>query len=347
MKVDIYLPRLDIPFKKSPVPKERFPVGELRQHWAAFVKVLANSSQKNGHKTRVIEAPLWTITPDLVKKQSANSDKIFIPHKMQKNWHLDDRILYYMQMVIPNIFSIDCLGWCASSSIHPIPLSASIDQNALKILRQRTIDRKTKFPQNTKYSTSELGLINYIFFPCQLPHDETIAYHSDISVQDALEALLYWRSNTNLNLPIVIKGHPANLGAMKPLKEIYMKYLPKLGSNNILWIDDIDIHDLLKNSLAIFTINSGVGFEALLHNKPVYTFGYSDYQSGVHKIVYGGSLENASKDIQYHLNLQTRSNAYRKDISDKCGRMVSSWYNAYYDYNNPSKFDRLTSTFCV
>ena len=61
--------------------------------------------------------------------------------------------------------------------------------------------------------------------------------------------------------------------------------------------------------------------------------------------MYGGSPENASWDIQYHLNLLSYSNPYRKDISDKCERMVSSWYNAYYDYNHPSKFDSLSSSF--
>jgi hypothetical protein len=40
---------------------------------------------------------------------------------------------------------------------------------------------------------------------------------------------------------------------------------------------DGNIHDLVSRSAAIFTINSGVGFESLFHGKPVVTFGNSDY----------------------------------------------------------------------
>ena len=43
---------------------------------------------------------------------------------MRANWYLDERVYYYMQMVIPSIFSIDSFGWCASASNWPISGSA-------------------------------------------------------------------------------------------------------------------------------------------------------------------------------------------------------------------------------
>ena len=37
------------------------------------------------------------------------------------------------------------------------------------------------------------------------------------------------------------------------------------------------LHQLIANSSAVYTVNSGSGFEALLHNKRVFTAGHCDY----------------------------------------------------------------------
>ena len=39
------------------------------------------------------------------------------------------------------------------------------------------------------------------------------------------------------------------------------------------------MHDLSSHAAAVFTINSGVGFEALFHLKPVVTFGHAEYDA--------------------------------------------------------------------
>jgi capsule polysaccharide export protein KpsC/LpsZ len=39
-----------------------------------------------------------------------------------------------------------------------------------------------------------------------------------------------------------------------------------------------NVHDLIAGSRGVFTINSGVGFESLIHGKPVVTFGNCDYR---------------------------------------------------------------------
>ncbi len=44
-----------------------------------------------------------------------------------------------------------------------------------------------------------------------------------------------------------------------------------------LWVDNVSIHDLLSKCFCVYTVNSGAGFEALLHKKPVVTFGQAEY----------------------------------------------------------------------
>ena len=81
MKIDIYKPRLDVPFKKSVVPKERNPIPPIRQYWSDFVETLSKTLAERNTSTRIIEAPLWQITSDKVLELSSEANLIFIPIK--------------------------------------------------------------------------------------------------------------------------------------------------------------------------------------------------------------------------------------------------------------------------
>jgi capsule polysaccharide export protein KpsC/LpsZ len=70
---------------------------------------------------------------------------------------------------------------------------------------------------------------------------------------------------------------------MKPLGRIVLDRINE--GENILWARNINIHDLLSNCEAVFTVNSGAGMEAILHNKPVFCYGKSDYASVSHYIL--------------------------------------------------------------
>ena len=67
-----------------------------------------------------------------------------------------------------------------------------------------------------------------IYLLRQIPHDETITYHSDVSVQDSLEALIQSLS-LHPEYSLIIKSHPVNLSAMSDLKKIYSIYLSYLN----------------------------------------------------------------------------------------------------------------------
>jgi hypothetical protein len=56
--------------------------------------------------------------------------------------------------------------------------------NILVVLKSRINSNTSKFDQPNRVFPNTIK--NYIFFPCQLPHDETIQYHSKVSVEDAL-----------------------------------------------------------------------------------------------------------------------------------------------------------------
>ena len=82
-----------------------------------------------------------------------------------------------------------------------------------------------------------------------------------------LQALVHWSNSRGIHL--VLKEHPINRKSMAPLKEIAV-------GPYVRW-SEANIHDLIRFSRAVYTINSGVGFEAMFHNKPVVTFGRVEY----------------------------------------------------------------------
>ena len=338
------MPRLDIPFKKGPIPKERGKIQTLRIYWQEFCSNLYQLYNQNGHDVRLLEIPLFLITVPEVRSLSKQADIIYIPHKMKENWFLDHRVRYYMQMVIPSIFSIDRSGWCASASSWPIQFDTSQDNKSIEIfddLRNKALSNVSKFSQPQISEQEELPT-KFILFPCQIPHDETIIYHSDVNVEQSLSALL---SSLNYcsEYSILIKGHPANIQAMTSLKNIYNSYkaqLPSHLSKRIFWKDNLSIHQLLAKCCAVFTVNSGVGLEALLHYKKVFTFGNADYASCSTKIVFGGSLDNASQAVAYHLNNLKSDRDFEFEKSN-CRRFINSWYNTHYDTQDPRTFAKL------
>jgi hypothetical protein len=107
-----------------------------------------------------------------------------------------------------------------------------------------------------------------VFFPMQIPHDQSIKYFSRYSVEQVLDALVVWAEQAGVVLNI--KPHPANWA----LTSAYQARHPE--STWVRWRDE-GIHDLIEEADAVFTINSGTGMEALLHCKAVVTFGEAEY----------------------------------------------------------------------
>ena len=366
MKIDIYAPKLDVPFKKfsqGPITKpaleqireqmvaqmlkklgvtkgSKAPINldPIRVNWLNFIEALKNRHKNLGHQVRVFELPLWQITPDVVDNTSQATDLIYIPHKMRQNWWLDNRIHYYMQMVIPNIFSIDSLGWGASAASFPIQPDGNSESGVFEMLCERIKVNKSKFSQ-PKYKKTDLEQ-GYVFFPCQLPHDETIKYHSDVEVSDALRFTMEWVRDFNLSATgkinprsIIVKGHPANPSSMAPLRKVFNEMLPEMN-DRAHWIDNMSIHQLIAGARVVVTVNSGVGLEAILHGKSIFTFGRSDYDAVTQKCN-GNLLTNktAALEKSYRKINQADMINYRK--------FVDAWYNTHYDYRSFATFDKI------
>ena len=321
MNVTIFMPRLDLTFKPGPAPKKRGFVSPIRAHWLRFAKTLAMTLRPAAPDLRVVELPNWKITREAAEKYAGDADRIYVPHQTRLQWGDDDkRVRFYMQTVVPTIFSVDPEGWGASATSYPLQPGSRRDIHpAFERLVARAGAGLTKFDVG-EVESFEPPAPDFVFFPCQIPHDESIVLHSGISVADALTLTLKWAERRDI--PVVVKGHPMNREAMAPLREI-------ADAHPCHWVETVGIHDVLRQARLVVTVNSGVGFEALLHGKPVATFGRADYDAVAVKI----GLETLSEDL---------CRAY-DTIPDTSVQQdfVETWYESNADTEDPATFAKF------
>lgn len=319
----ILFPRLDVPFKDlGPISKERGPIPPIRVHWINALNAIVAEHQRRGDNVVVVERPLWHFDPAHHNKDYSHTDIIYVPHREKHSYDLGNKdVRYYMQSVFPWRFYIDSKGFAGGASFYPLDISddnpIEFDHRPFDSLRFYVGSGYSKFEQPQGKIWSGPG--EYVLFTCQIPHDITIRDHSNVTVEQALEETC--RATKKLGMTLVVKGHPINRASMDPLKSIAAKY------TNTLWVDDYNIHDVISKARVVVTVNSGTGMEALLHLKPVVTFGRCEYDVCTMNADLGGNIESY---LQYPWIGET--------IVE---RFFDKWTQLTYDTKNPNDFLKL------
>ena len=328
-RIALYLPRLDLPWKSgatltSTPPAIAEDVIELRLYWKAFTLRLANAIERAGVPVDVIEVPAWEINRQGI--EAGCSALALVPHRCHLDFEEGETPVYfYMQEFFRWVFIADERGWSAASSAYPVDLLAipASRENSFDVYRQRLLDSNlgSKFAQAKSKSRQQLiaeelipsrrnvfGLKQmrpYIFLPLQIPHDQSIRYFSDLSELEVVEAVIHWARERNI--AVVMKPHPANLKSMLPFEGMV--------DGSSVFYSQAHVYDLIKHAASVYTINSGVGFEALLQIKPVVTFGRVEYDC----VTFKATLANLDQAWEYSLN------ADKAELEERYRRFVN-WF---------------------
>lgn len=318
LNIAYLFPRLDVPFKDfgGPIPKVRGEISPIRKHWENFMYSLQTNMKNRGYNFDIYEKPLWQFDP--IFAENRNVDLVFVPHRERQVFHVSNaKTLFYMQTVFPQYFSIDHKGWGGNLSYLPISTENNDDIWFEEFRTNYIKNNISKFDQPRQNSFNES---DYYAFLCQLPHDETIKYHSKVEVIDGLKTVLDWGKKNKKK--IVVKGHPVNPASMYPLEQLTNQY------KNAIWVDNVSIHDVIANSIGCFSINSGSSMEVLLHKKPLVLFGKSECL---------GAVPLAEPDIK---DLSLKLNDAEKCIDHYSG-FVKNYLDTLYDSKNSKSFDKL------
>ena len=285
-RVLLLTPEMALPFKSPALfantstlaagsPLLKGSMGSLRKSWQTCFDHIEAALRRRGHAPLVLCRPGTELTPALANASGA--DVVIIPHRQSFQCPgLDVPALYLMQIAHRWLFTLDIKGWGAGAAAYPYDgFDQSPDDGQVYDTYQRLIGdtNDSKFEQPDRQSRASLvqsGDLpdgDYIFFPCQIPDDEVVRFFCDYTEEDVITALASWANANQVN--IVFKAHPAAPATSKPFRDI-------ATGPTIRWAD-ASIHDLLEHCQAVYTLNSGVGHEAIFYGKPVVMFGRAEY----------------------------------------------------------------------
>lgn len=187
--------------------------------------------------------------------------------------------LHVQESTLANHCSVDTKGFAGYSKMANDfskieEYTSNIDQTVLdenfNYLHQKyVVNNVSKYYQNEKAFVVE---DEYVFVALQVLTDivADIAFFDGIQM---LKTIAHYYKNTATK--VVVKRHPyCNSLSMQLLIEA-------LVSEGSIIVSDASIHNIIENAKAVFVVNSGVGFEALMHLKPVVVCGQCDYAYAV------------------------------------------------------------------
>lgn len=206
----------------------------------------------------------------------------------------------------PECFTIDPEGFAGASSITDkepnfsnSPVGEFFNTTARDIIESKRHKWSNRNDITVDTELSQNLPENYSLILGQMPYDSTV---TDISFGD------HWKKLTQVTqklldwskYPVVLKLHPCLLleSTEEDLKT-YLKDIALLEEKGATVLQDaINVHDILPRARVVLVENTTAGVEALIHQKPVISFGYPEYHwvtkdlRHLHKV--SGFVENLS-----------------------------------------------------
>ncbi len=241
--------------------------------------------------------------------------------------------LFYMQMHLRWLFTLDTHGWGAdhSDNGNKQEIDHINQEEATQWVRNLADDllasQDSKCPQSQ--GPVQSPQTQFILVPIQIPRDYTIRYHSPITVRYFMDSLENWANESQNH--IAFKLHPYNHA-----DQDLVNMVNEASRNNYVHKAEGNIHELIKRSKGLFVINSGTGFEGLIHGKPVATFGNCDYN----KVTFNADIRRVC-EARNHIFGYTEE---KRELAYK----YIYWYITQhaYDVRDPNTPKRLKEYIC-
>lgn len=178
----------------------------------------------------------------------------------------------YKEAYMPNMFHIDRKGYSGWSELIDVPV-AEIDAVALDVAED--FYTNTVVPYNatkrTKYKQDDSVPFegsDFVFMPLQIIDDSVMQLSHFKNYPNLIATVA--ETCREMGQQLVVKRHP------KCNSDAIAATLERLAGENVT-VTSASIHKILPGAKAVVVVNSGVGFEALLHLKGVVCLGKADY----------------------------------------------------------------------
>ncbi|MFD1509036.1 hypothetical protein [Lacimonas salitolerans] len=204
-------------------------------------------------------------------------------------------IRHFKAADLPGYTCLDPMGFAGWSSLadkqaadfdQPDRAKAEIDAFYMQSKAQVSSGAQSKYKQSR---IAEDLPPKFVFVALQTIGD-MVQRQAYMPMLTMLELVVERFSGTEIQ--VVIKRHPkcSSTRVTKALKALQNMPGVKITTNSI--------HNILARAQAIFTVNSGVGGEAIIYDLPLYCFGKADYAAVAHQV--------RSRDDLYRLTTPIR-----------------------------------------
>lgn len=201
--------------------------------------------------------------------------------------------LHIQESTLAERCSMDYMGYAGYSSLADDFTYKIIDNYSKHI---NNIEQQISFYiknniSKYKQSDEEFHLeSDYVFIPMQVTTDAvaSLSYIDGIKLLKLVSEYFF-----NTSTKVIVKRHPyCNSIEVE-------KLINELEKEGKIIVSDSSVHHLIKTSKAVITVNSGVGLETVIHNKPVIITGKSDYYYAATAIAKNGQeLRDIISDLE-------------------------------------------------
>jgi hypothetical protein len=256
---------------------------------------------------------------------------------VKDGWYLGSKTLIIKPTgPTPECFTLDLEGFASASSItynKPNFLSTEVGDFFDTTVKSIIKNKKHKWSNRTDIvldAEIETNLPeDYTLVLGQMPGDSTV---TEMSFGD------HWRKLRliTLNLlqtskyPVVLKVHPSLIQEAKGSDlDYYIKDMEVLEAEGAIVLKEaVNIHDVLPKARVVIVENSTSGIEALLHQKPLISYGYPEYHWVTKDLRHLHKLTEFVKNLNWH-NKQ------------EANKWVCWYYNSYLCKNAEETYNAL------
>ncbi|SDQ20481.1 glycosyltransferase family 29 protein [Pseudovibrio sp. Tun.PSC04-5.I4] len=269
-----------------------------RVAWRLFPNIIAQYEQSQKQTCKIIPIPHWEITELFVEK-FIDYKKVYAPHLRRSQIDLPN-VIFYMQEYLSQIFTTGKNGWGPEGDAYQSTeyLRHNIDPKYREFKSNFAISRQTRADQGHK-NIKHLSLFD-LLIPLQVPDDEALSNFGNCGQENLVDLISKFAQSSQLT--VLFRKHPHDHS------KFFMRMSARYSGTFVKFSIHGHIHDVIRKSKAVVVINSGVGFEAMLLNKPVIAFGKAIYDA----VVTTATAETIGASIHQALdeNPQTRLNRY-------------------------------------
>lgn len=205
------------------------------------------------------------------------------------------RVMHFKAADLPGRTSVDPMGFAGWSSVASQNLD-QLDMGGVSTDQINTFFESLKAEITgkalSKYAQSQTleSLPERFVFVALQTIDDMVQRNAFMPMLDMLDAVVARFENSGYT--VVVKRHP------KCRSRRVRKALHAVAQRPHVAVTEASIHQLMHSAQAVFTVNSGVGAEALVYETPIYCFGKADYSAVAHEIRCEADLGAATTPIR-------------------------------------------------